>query len=138
QGYAMSIIQLPPGATKERTEAVMRQMLDTLKKDPAVDTVLQVTGFSFIGAGENAGMAFIKLKDWSERDGTAADFIQRANGALFQIHDARIFVVIIPTVQGLGQFGGFDMYLQDRSGAGREALTQARNMLLAKASQDPV
>jgi multidrug efflux pump len=138
QGYAMSVIQLPPGSTKQRTEEVMGQMLTILKKDPAVDTVLQVTGFSFIGAGENAGMAFIKLKDWSERQGTAADFIQRANRSLFQIHDARIFVVNIPTVQGLGQFGGFDMYLQDRSGAGREALTQARNTLLGKASQDPL
>jgi multidrug efflux pump len=138
QGYALSVIQLPPGATKQRTEEVMGQMLQILKKDPAVDTVLQVAGFSFIGSGENAGMAFIKLKDWSERKGTAADFIQRANGELFQIHDARIFVVNIPTVQGLGQFGGFDMYLQDRSGAGREALTQARNMLLGKASQDPL
>ena len=138
QGYAMSVIQLPPGATKQRTEEVMRQMLTILKKDPAVDTVLQVAGFSFIGSGENAGMAFIKLKDWSERKGTAADFIQRANGELFQIRDARIFVVNIPTVQGLGQFGGFDMYLQDRSGAGRDALTQARNTLLGKASQDPV
>jgi multidrug efflux pump len=138
QGYAMSVIQLPPGATKQRTSAVMSQMLNILKKDPAVDTVLQVTGFSFIGSGENAGMAFIKLKDWSKREGTAMDFIQRANRALFQIHDARIFVVNIPTVQGLGQFGGFDMYLQDRSGAGRAALTQARNILLGKASQDPL
>ncbi|MDW2980958.1 multidrug efflux RND transporter permease subunit [Rhodanobacter sp. KK11] len=137
QGYAMSVIQLPPGASKQRTSAVMHQMLDILKKDPAVDTVLQVTGFSFIGAGENAGMAFIKLKDWSERKGTAADFIQRANMALFQIKDARIFVVNIPTVQGLGQFGGFDMYLQDRSGEGRDALTQARNTLLGKAAQNP-
>jgi multidrug efflux pump len=138
QGYALSVIQLPPGATKQRTEEVMGQMLRILKKDPSVDTVLQVAGFSFIGSGENAGMAFIKLKDWADRKDTAAEFIQRANGELFQIHDARIFVVNIPTVQGLGQFGGFDMYLQDRSGAGRDALTQARNMLLGKASQDPL
>ncbi|MEI7036933.1 efflux RND transporter permease subunit [Fulvimonas yonginensis] len=138
QGYAMSVIQLPPGATKQRTHEVMERMLTILHKDPAVDTVLQVTGFSFIGSGENAGMAFIKLKDWSERDVTAAEFIQRANQALFQIRDARIFVVNIPTVQGLGQFGGFDMYLQDRAGLGRAALTQARNTLLGKASQDPL
>jgi multidrug efflux pump len=98
--------------------------------------VLQVTGFSFIGSGENAGMAFIKLKDWAKRDVTAAQFIQRANGELQQVHDARIFVANIPTVQGLGQFGGFDMYLQDRSGAGRDALTQARNTLLGKAGQN--
>jgi multidrug efflux pump len=136
QGYAMAVIQLPPGATKQRTSAVMDQMLAILKKDPAVHGVLQVTGFSFIGSGENAGMAFIKLNDWAKRDVTAVEFIQRANAALHQIHDAKIFAVNIPTVQGLGQFGGFDMYLQDRSGAGREALTEARNTLLGKASED--
>ena len=136
QGYALSVIQLPPGATKQRTSEVMKQMLAILDKDPAVDGVLQVTGFSFIGSGENAGMAFIKLKDWADRDVGASEFIQRANGELHQIRDARIFVINIPTVQGLGQFGGFDMYLQDRSGAGRDALTAARNTLVGKASQD--
>jgi multidrug efflux pump len=136
QGYALSVIQLPPGATKQRTSAVMAQMRDILRKDSAVEGVLQVTGFSFIGSGENAGMAFIKLKDWAERDVTAAQFIQRANGEMQQVHDARIFVANIPTVQGLGQFGGFDMYLQDRGGAGRDALTQARNTLLGKAGQN--
>ncbi|HEY8585734.1 MAG TPA: multidrug efflux RND transporter permease subunit [Rhodanobacter sp.] len=138
QGYAMAVIQLPPGATKQRTLAVMTQMREILHKDPAVEGVLQVTGFSFIGSGENAGMGFIKLKDWSERDVTAAQFIARANGELHQIRDARIFVVNVPTVQGLGQFGGFDMYLQDRSGAGRDALTDARNTLLAKANASTV
>ena len=138
QGYALAVIQLPPGATKQRTDEVMAQMREILKKDSAVDGVLQVTGFSFIGSGENAGMGFIKLKDWAKRDATAAQFIQRANGALHQVHDASIFVVNIPTVQGLGQFGGFDMYLQDRSGAGRSALTQARNTLLGKSAQNPV
>ena len=136
QGYAMSVIQLPPGATKQRTSEVMAQMRDILRKDPAVDGVMQVTGFSFIGSGENAGMAFIKLKDWADRDVGAGEFIQRANRELHQIRDARIFVINIPTVQGLGQFGGFDMYLQDRSGAGRDALTAARNTLIGKASQD--
>ena len=138
QGYALSVIQLPPGATKQRTSEVMAQMRAILNKDPAVEGVLQVTGFSFIGSSESAGMAFIKLKDWSKRDVTAAQFIQRANMELYQIRDARIFVANIPTVQGLGQFGGFDMYLQDRAGLGRDALTQARNILLGKASQDPV
>ncbi len=137
QGYALAVIQLPPGASKQRTSAVMTQMRNILDKDAAVDGVMQITGFSFIGNGENAGMAFIKLKDWSERDVGITQFIQRANGAMAQIHDARIFFANIPTVQGLGQFGGFDMYLQDRAGAGREALTEARNTLLAKAGQDP-
>ncbi|MEO9078387.1 MAG: efflux RND transporter permease subunit, partial [Rhodanobacter sp.] len=138
QGYALAIIQLPPGATKQRTSEVMQEMRTILNKDSAFAGVLQVTGFSFIGSGENAGMAFIRLKDWADRDVTASEFIQRANGAMQQIHDARIFVANIPTVQGLGQFGGFDMYLQDRGGKGRVALTEARNTLLGKAAKDPL
>ena len=138
QGYALAIVQLPPGATLQRTTKVMKQMREILDKDDAVAGVLQVTGFSFVGAGENVGMNFIKLKDWADRDASATEFIGRANGALQQIRDAQVFVVNLPTVQGLGQFGGFDMYLQDRSGAGRDALTQARNTLLGKASQSPM
>ncbi|MFC5439970.1 multidrug efflux RND transporter permease subunit [Rhodanobacter ginsenosidimutans] len=138
QGYALAIVQLPPGATLQRTAKVMKQMRDILDKDEAVAGVLQVTGFSFVGSGENVGMNFIKLKDWDDRSASAAEFIGRANGALQQIRDAQVFVVNLPTVQGLGQFGGFDMYLQDRSGAGRDALTQARNTLLGKASQSPM
>ena len=138
QGYALAVIQLPPGASKQRTTEVMAQMRQILAKDDAVEGVMQITGFSFIGNGENAGMAFIKLKDWAKRDVTAAQFIQRANGEIGKIHDAKIFFANIPTVQGLGQFGGFDMYLQDRGGAGRDALTAARNTLLGKAAKDPL
>ena len=138
QGYALSIIQLPPGATKQRTSEVMAQMRAVLAKDPAVSGVMQITGFSFMGSGENAGMAFIQLKPWSQRKDTATAFIQRANRELHAINDARIFVVNLPTIQGLGQFGGFDMFLQDRAGLGRDALNQARNILLGKAAQDPV
>src|SRR3546814_19800668 len=82
-------------------------------------------------------MACIKLKPWDERDITAQEFIQQANGVAFGIRDAQIFVMNLPTVNGLGQFGGFDMYLQDRSGQGRDALAQAMGALLGKASRDP-
>ena len=139
QGYAMAIVQLPPGASKTRTQAVMRQMYAVLSKDQAVDGMLQVTGFSFQGSGENAGMAFIKLKDWSERSESAMQFIRNANTQLRQqIRDAQIFIVNVPTVSGLGQFGGFDMFLEDRGGSGRPALDQAVGTLLAKAGQDKV
>ncbi len=165
QGFALAIVQLPPGASLQRTNAAMGQMLTVLKRDPAVDGVIQVAGFSFLGQGENVGMAFIRLKPWGERgwapdqkaaqeqhdqlvkEGkakpidlgvTAAEFIARANGAVQSVRDAQIFIVNVPTVQGLGQFGGFDMYLQDRGGAGRDALTAARNTLLGKANQDPL
>jgi len=150
QGYALTIVQLPPGASLQRTQAVMDQVRDVLggRIDPVsgervggvegFESILQVSGFSFIGMGENVGMAFIKLRDWSERKVSINQFIEAANGALYMaVKDARIFVVNLPTIQGLGEFGGFDMYLQDRTGQGREALTQARNMLLGQAFARP-
>src|SRR5690554_2727365 len=137
QGYAMAIVQLPPGSTLQRTQAVFEDVRTTLEQVDGYESMMQVAGFSFVGQGENVGMAFIKLKDWGDRDGTVQDFLEAANGALYGIRDAQIFVVNLPTVQGLGQFGGFDMYLQDRAGLGREALTAARNQLLGAAAEEP-
>ena len=137
QGYAMAIVQLPPGATLPRTQKVFEEMRGRLEQMDAYQSMMQVSGFSFVGQGENVGMAFIALKPWDERDITAPEFIQQANGALYGIKDAQIFVMNLPTVQGLGAFGGFDMWLQDRSGQGQAALTQARNQLLGAAGQNP-
>lgn len=137
QGYAIALINLPPGATITRTNAVLDQVRETMQKEDAFDGIFTVAGFSFVGQGENVGIAFIRLKPWDERKVTATDFIQKANMALYGIRDAQIFVINLPTVSGLGQFGGFDMYLQDRQGQGRAALTEARNTLLGKAGQNP-
>ncbi len=137
QGYALAVVTLPPGSTLQRTNKVMAQMYRVLKKDPAFRGTIQISGFSFTGQGENAGMAFIRLKDWSKRSITAQQFIQKANGQLVMaIKDAQVFVVNLPTVRGLGQFGGFEMYLEAREGQSNAELTKARNMLLAKAAQD--
>jgi len=137
QGYALAIVQLPPGAAIERTIKVMSKVDAILKKDPAVQYVFQVSGFSFVGVGDNVGLAFIRLKPWDARKTNATDFIKHANGALFMgLTDAQAFVVNLPTVQGLSQFGGFDMYLQDRAGAGHAQLVQAQNQLLGKAAAD--
>jgi multidrug efflux pump len=133
----MATVQLPPGATKQRSEVVMRQMWSVLKQDPAVESVMQIVGFSFVGSGENNGMAFIKLKDWGQRKYTAEELIPRLNAQLHQkIRDAFIIVVNLPTVHGLGQFGGFDMYLEDVSGQGRQALDRALQTVLTKSKQE--
>ncbi|MBF6024097.1 efflux RND transporter permease subunit [Lysobacter niastensis] len=137
QGYAIALINLPPGASITRTNAVLDQVRETVKKEEGFDGIFTVAGFSFVGQGENVGIAFIRLKQWDDRKVTASEFIQKANMALFGIRDAQIFVINLPTVSGLGQFGGFDMYLQDRRGQGRAALTDARNVLLGKAGQNP-
>ena len=137
QGYALAIVQLPPGATKGRTTVVFDQLYGMMKDDPSFEGMMQVTGFSFVGSGENVGMAFIRLKDWDARNETAPEFIQKMNGKAFVgIKDAQVFFVNLPTVQGLGQFGGFDMWLQDRAGAGQDALMEARNTLLGAAMND--
>jgi multidrug efflux pump len=106
-----------------------------------VDRVLDVSGFSFLGQAENVAMAFIKFKDWSERprpDQSASSLIGWAFGATQSIKEARIFVINLPTIRGLGRFGGFDLRLEDRAGLGYDTLLQARNTLLGKARQNPV
>ncbi len=141
QGYAFAVIQLPQGATMQRTGAVLREMETILKQHPAVDRVLHVAGFSFLGQGENVGLGFIRLKNWDERTDPKLQiksFIQAANGMLQSVQGARIFVVNMPTVRGLGRFGGFDFRLEDRAGLGHEQLMQARNILLGAAAQNPV
>ena len=140
QGYALAIIQLPPGATMERTNGVLRELEDVLRQNPLVYRVLTVAGFSFLGQGENVGLAFIPLQDWDERTGPDQDvqaFIGWANGAVQAIKGAQVFVINLPTIRGLGRFGGFDMRLEDRAGLGHDALVAARNTLLATAAQHP-
>ena len=137
QGYAIAIVQLPPGATIERTVAVMDTVGERMRQNPIVANVVEVAGFSFLGSGENAGIAFIRLVDWSERREKLPEFLGWANGQVAGIRDAQIFVVNLPTIRGLGAFGGFDLRLQDRGGLGRETLLAARNTLLAEAAQDP-
>ncbi len=134
QGYALAIVQLPPGATFQRTTKVMEQVRNELQKNPAYDSMLAITGFSFVGGGENVGMGFVKLTDWSDRDEDVAEFIRTSNKALAGISDATIFMSNLPTVRGLGQFGGFDMYLQDRAGLGRDALNAASQKLVSTAN----
>jgi multidrug efflux pump len=137
QGYALGIVQLPAGASIERTNQVMEQLDTIARKNPQVDGVVTVAGFSFVGQGENVGLAFFRLKPWKDRKDNATDLIKQLNGAIFMgIKDAQAFVVNLPTINGLGQFGGFDMYLQDRSGAGHEALVNAQNILLGKAAAE--
>jgi len=141
QGYAFAIIQLPPGANMERTGEVLRELETIVAKLPGVDKVLDVAGFSFVGQGENVGLGFIRLKPWDERTAPNEQIqavIQAANGALQSIKGARIFVVNMPTVRGLGRFGGFDFRLEDRAGVGHDKLIEARNALLGAAGQNPV
>ncbi|MEO5377530.1 MAG: multidrug efflux RND transporter permease subunit [Magnetococcus sp. DMHC-6] len=139
QGYFISIIQLPPGASQERTLNILEQMEHYYLQQPDVAKVVGVAGFSFFGRGQNAAIAFVRLKDWSERPGTdqqAASLVGRANMALSHIKEAFIFAINVPPIPELAAVGGFDLRLQDRAGLGRESLLEARNLLLGLASQE--
>ena len=139
QGDIFASVELPAGATLQRTEAVLHQVYKIMIKNPAVHDVFQIAGTGFAGNSENAGRAFMHLVPWSDRSETANQVIRWANQqAHAHIHDAKIFVVNKPTIQGLGQFGGFDFYLEDRAGLGRKALNAAADTLIAKANADPM
>jgi len=138
QGYALIDVQLPAGANMPRTREVMQHINDILARNPDTANAFLIVGSSFTGTGENAGRAFVHLKPWDQRRDTAADYIRWANTTLSrEIHDARVYVLNLPTVRGLGFFGGFDMFLEDRAGLGREVLAGAQSTLLEKAAADP-
>lgn len=141
QGTMLVNVQLPPGATQERTRAVMEQVEGFILKQPEVQSMVGVLGFSFSGQGQNAGLAFVTLKDWAERKApgsTAQALAQRAFGALMGVRDAFIFPLSPPPIPELGAASGFTFRLQDRSGLGRDALLAARNQLLGMAGKSPV
>jgi multidrug efflux pump len=141
QGTLLVNIQLPPGATFERTRAVVEQVEGFMLKQPEVQSMVGVLGFSFSGQGQNAGLAFVTLKDWDERKqpGQQADALaKRAFGALSGIRDAFIYPLSPPPISELGNASGFSFRLQDRAGAGSEALLAARNQMLGMASKNPV
>ncbi|MEY2684854.1 MAG: Multidrug export protein AcrF, partial [Pseudomonadota bacterium] len=138
QGYLIVNVQLPPGATQERTLAVMEQVEGFILKQPEVESMVGVLGFSFSGQGQNAALAFVTLKDWAERTAPGSDaqsLAGRAFGALSGIRDAFIFALSPPPIPELGSSSGFSFRLQDRGGVGSEALLAARNQLLGMASQ---
>ncbi|OWW22900.1 efflux RND transporter permease subunit, partial [Noviherbaspirillum denitrificans] len=140
QGYILTNIQLPPGASANRTLDVVKQVEGYFLKQPGVAHTVAVTGFSFSGSGQNAGITFVPLKDWSERDAAnTADAISgKAMGVLLRIKDAIVFALNPPPIPELGNATGFNFRLQDRAGRGHDALLAARNQLLGMAAKSPV
>ncbi|MEC6825203.1 efflux RND transporter permease subunit [Photobacterium piscicola] len=142
QGILFSQAILPVNSTQEQTQEVMDKVSDfylNQEKD-AVASVFSVSGFSFAGSGQNMGMAFISLKDWSDRQLPGMDVKSIANRSMayFQhIKNAMVFSFAPPAVVELGTASGFDFYLQDRSGQGHDKLIAARNQLLKLASENP-
>ena len=143
QGFVLVQFTLPTGAEQSRTLAVAKEVEHHFLVDEAanVDNIFTVTGFSFAGSGQNVGIGFIHLKDWSVRSGTrnhAPAIVQRAIVALSGIRDAQVYALSPPSVPGLGQSQGFDFELEDHGNIGHDALVGMQNRLLALAARDPV
>jgi multidrug efflux pump len=142
QGFIICQVQLPAGATQERTIQVIRQLEQHFleRETETVDSLITVTGFSFAGRGQNMGLAFVKLKDWKLRKSTdlkAPAVARRAMQAFSNIRDGLAFAFSPPAVVELGQANGFDLQLQDRGGLGHDKLMEARNQLLGMARNNP-
>ncbi|MEX0760100.1 MAG: efflux RND transporter permease subunit, partial [Tistlia sp.] len=141
QGIMFAQVTTPANTTQGRTVDVLKKVEDHFLNAEArnVNGLFTVAGFSFSGRGQNNGIAFINMKDWSERE-AAEDSVfaiaGRAMGAFSQIREAQIFAFTPPSIIELGNATGFDFQLLDRGGLGHDALTQARNQLLGMASQD--
>ncbi|MCO8054509.1 efflux RND transporter permease subunit [Acinetobacter towneri] len=143
QGVVMTLVQLPPNATLERTDATMTSMTNFFRENEKehVQSVFSVSGFSFSGVGQNAGMAFIKLKDWSERtspESQVGAIIQRGMALNMIVKDATYIMPLqLPAMPELGVSSGFNLQLKDAAGNGHEKLTMARNIVLGEAAKDP-
>lgn len=141
QGFVITSIQLPPGASQHRTLDVVKQAEGYFQQQPEVENIVSILGFSFTGQGQNAALMFVPLKDWSERKGaehTADAIAGRSMGFFSQIRDAFIFTLSPPPIPELGNASGFTFRLQDRGSSGHEALIAARNQLLGMAAQSPI
>ncbi len=143
QGIMFTLVSAPTGATAERTLASIEKIenffLDTEAEN--VSSMFGVVGFSFAGRGQNMGITFVRLKDWSERtrpDQSVQAIAGRAFGALSGIRDALVFPIVPPAVTELGNVSGFDFYIQARGGQSYDELLAARNQMLGMASQSPL
>jgi len=142
QGQVFIQVQLPPGATQEATRDVLKQVTDYIETNErdAVESALAVVGYSFIGQGQNVGVVFLRLKDWELRDAKrlrAPAVVARATRALARIKSATIIAFQPPPILELGLVAGFQMQLEDRTGAGHDRLMQALDEVLARAARDP-
>ncbi len=140
QGILFTQVQLPVGATQEQTlKSIVKMENHFLQNEKSdVESVFSVAGFSFAGRGQNMGLAFVRLKDWSvrgDKDQKVTAIANRAMGAFAQYKEAMAFAFAPPAVLELGNATGFDLQLQDRGGVGHDKLIEARNMLLGMAAK---
>jgi HAE1 family hydrophobic/amphiphilic exporter-1 len=140
QGYLIIAVQGPPGASLQQTLAATEQVEAILGRTPEVETVFNVNGFSFAGAGSNRAIMFVGLRPFEDRRGaehSAQAVLARLGGALFGISDAIVIPFLPPSIQGIGVFGGFQLEIEDRVGGPIDRLAQATQGVVSAASRDP-
>ena len=142
QGFLYTQIQLPVGATQERTLKVIEQVEHHFLVDQkeAVEAMFAVAGFSFAGSGQNNGLTFVRLRDWDQRQASRSEGgcrCRQGDGGIQNIRDGIVFAFAPPAVRELGNATGFDFQLQDRAGLGHVKLMEARNQLLGMAAKNP-
>ncbi|WP_137157667.1 efflux RND transporter permease subunit [Rhizobium sp. FKL33] len=137
QGFLIVNVEGPAESSSNRTVATLEQVEKIFRAEPAVENIVAVQGFSFSGNGPNAALAFVTLKDWSERGpgNSAEEIAGRANMKLFGLKDAMAFALSPPPIQGLGTASGLSFRLQDRGGKGQAALQAAAGQLMGQAAQ---
>ena len=142
QGFLFNLVTLPSGTTLQKTSQVAEGAMNHFLKEEAKNAqfVFAISGFSFLGVGQNTGIVFVRLKDWAERPGaanTSAAIARRATAFFRRNPNARVIPVLPPAVRELGNSTGFDLEMEDRSNLGHDALIAARNQLLAMAARNP-
>jgi hydrophobe/amphiphile efflux-1 (HAE1) family protein len=142
QGIMYAQVLLPPGSTLESTRKVLDRVSEHLltEEKDAVESVMTIVGFNFGARGQNAGVAFVRMKPWDEREDArlkVSAVARRASAALAKIREAQVFAFAPPAVAELGNASGFELQIQDRGGLGHDELIAARNQLLGLAAKDP-
>ena len=140
-GYFIAVVQLPPAASLERTQAVGKQINAILNTYPEVKDYIGISGFSIMGGEEsNGGTYFVVLKPWSERKGkehTAAAVVERFNEMAYSIQEGQIFAMVPPAIPGLGATGGLQLQLEDTRNLGPTEMQQAIATLMANYHSKP-
>ncbi|KQB12522.1 multidrug efflux RND transporter permease subunit [Rhodobacter capsulatus] len=138
QGNFITSVELPAGATAERTRAVVAAFEAHAATRPAIDETTVILGFGFTGSGPNAAQAFASLKDWSDRDVSVDDEIAAADAAMAEVPEGTVSVMKPPAIESLGATSGFSLRLEDRANAGPVALKEAVDQLVALAAESPL
>jgi hydrophobe/amphiphile efflux-1 (HAE1) family protein len=140
QGYIIAAVQLPDGATLERTSRTTETLRTMVASNPAIEAFFSINGFDLIGGGNKSSAAtiFVPMKRWEERTQTSPQLAQQVSGAGFGLRDGIAFAFVPPAIQGLGQSGGYEVYVQSRINADPQALAQTTQQFIAALNKHPV